>query len=355
LTVAGQSGKIGASYLGGCLWRGPERTDVLKFILRRLVVMIPTLVVISIIIFIVIQLPPGDFLEAMKVEFEQRGEIIRDDVLRNMRAQYGFGQPLLVQYFKWFWNVLQGNFGYSFRFRAPVSELIGERLLLTIVITLGTIILSWVVALPIGIYSAIRQYSLGDYLATFIGFFGLSVPSFLFALIFMFIGFKYFGFSVGGLFSNEYATAPWSWGKLVDLLKHLWIPVIVVGASGTAGLIRTLRANLLDQLPKAYVTTARSGGLPEWRVIMRYPVRVALNPFVSTVGYLLPELISGATIVSMVLSLPTAGPILLEALQNQDMYLAGSFVMLLAVLTVIGTLISDILLALLDPRIRFQR
>jgi peptide/nickel transport system permease protein len=326
-----------------------------RFLLRRLLIMIPTLIVISIIVFIIIQLPPGDYFEAMKAELEQRGEFLQEGTLEKMREQYGFGDSLVVQYFKWIFKVCQGDFGYSFRFKEPVAPLIGERLLLTIAITLGTIVLSWIVAFPIGIYSAIRQYSLGDYLATFLGFIGLSVPSFLLALLFMFLGFKYFGFSVGGLFSNEYAHAAWSWGKILDLLAHIWVPILVVGASGTAGLIRILRANLLDELPKAYVTTARAGGLSERKLLMRYPVRVALNPFVSTLGYLLPELISGATIVSIVLSLPTAGPILLEALQSQDMYLAGAFVMLLAFLTIVGTLLSDILLALLDPRIRFQR
>jgi len=328
---------------------------MLQFLLRRILIMIPTLIVISIIVFIIIQLPPGDYLEAMKAELEQRGEFLQEGTIEKMREQYGFGEPIVVQYFKWIFKVCQGDFGYSFRFKEPVAPLIGERLLLTIVITLGTIILSWIIAFPIGIYSAIRQYSLGDYVATFLGFIGLSVPSFLLALICMFLGFKYFGLSVGGLFSNEYANAPWSWGKFLDMLNHIWVPILVVGASGTAGLIRILRANLLDELPKAYVTTARSGGLSESKLLMRYPVRVALNPFVSTLGYLLPELISGATIVSIVLSLPTAGPILLEALQSQDMYLAGAFVMLLAFLTIIGTLLSDILLAVLDPRIRYQK
>lgn len=316
--------------------------------------MIPTILVISVIVFTIIQLPPGDFLEAWRAELEERGEIVSQEVLEQMRSRYGFGEPILVQYFKWFTRVIQGDFGYSFRYREPVAMLIGERLLLTIVITLGTIIFTWIVAFPIGVYSAIKQYSLGDYIATFVGFIGLSVPEFLLALVLMFMGYKYFGFSVGGLFSMEFAGAPWSWAKFMDLLEHLWVPVVVVGASGTAGLIRILRANLLDELPKAYVTTARAGGLPEWKVLMKYPVRVALNPFVSTIGYLLPQLISGSTIVAVVLSLPTAGPMLLEALQSQDMFLAGSFILLLSILTIIGTLISDILLALLDPRIRYQ-
>jgi len=317
--------------------------------------MVPTLLIISICCYVIIELPPGDFSDVYRHEMEERGILLDEATWQNMKMRYGFGQPLAVRYFKWITRVVQGDFGFSYRYRAPVSELIGERLLLTITITLGTIIFTWIVAFPIGIFSAIRQYSLGDYVATFLGFIGLAIPNFMLALILMFVGFKYFGFSVGGLFSMEYVDAPWTWAKFGDLLEHIWVPIVVVGTAGTAGLIRIMRANLLDELPKPYVTTARSGGLPEWRVIMRYPVRVALNPFVSTIGYMLPQLISGATITAVVLSLPTTGPMLLEALLSQDMYLAGSFVMLLSFLAVIGTLISDILLALLDPRIRFQR
>ena len=327
---------------------------MLKFILRRVMIMIPTVLVISVIVFTIIQLPPGDYFYAYLAQMQEQGIDLDEEIIQRLRSRYGFDQPVLVQYFKWFIRVLQGDLGYSFRYGAPVTNLIGERLLLTITITLGTLIFTWVVAFPIGIYSAIRQYSVGDYIATFIGFLGLAIPNFMLALVLMFLGFKFFGFSVGGLFSMQYANAPWTWGKFVNMLEHIWVPIIVVGTAGTAGLIRIMRANLLDELPKNYVTTARSGGLAEWKVIMRYPVRVALNPFVSTIGWLLPQLISGATITAVVLSLPTTGPMLLEALRNQDMFLAGSFVFLLSLLTVIGTLISDILLALLDPRIRYQ-
>lgn len=316
--------------------------------------MVPTLVVISLVSFIIIQLPPGDFLEAYRSELAQQGIFIDETIIQNMRERYGFGQSPVIQYFKWLRGIMRGDFGYSFRFKEPVGGLIGERLALTLVITTGTLLFTWIVAFPIGVYSAIKQYSVGDYIATFVGFIGLAIPNFLLALLLMFFGFKYFGWSPGGLFSPAFEGAPWSFAKFVDLLQHIWIPVIVVGTSGTAGLIRILRANLLDEIPKAYVTTARAGGLPRWKVLLRYPVRVALNPFVSTIGYLLPQLISGATITAVVLALPTSGPMLLEALQSQDMYLAGSFVLLLATLTVIGTLLSDILLALLDPRIRYR-
>lgn len=327
---------------------------MLRFVARRILIMIPTAIIISIISFIIIQLPPGDFLEVWRDSLEQQGTMVDQSVIDSMRDRYGLGQPMIVQYFKWISNVMQGDFGYSFHYKRPVQQLIGERLALTIAITSGTLVFTWILAFPIGVYSAIKQYSLGDYLATFFGFIGLATPNFLLALILMFVGFRYFGWSVGGLFSPEFDGAPWSIAKFWDLMTHLWVPVVVVGTSGTAGLIRILRANLLDELSKQYVTTARSGGLSETRVLVKYPVRVALNPFVSTLGYLLPQLISGATIVSVVLSLPTSGPMLLRALQSQDMYLAGTFVLLLALLTLIGTLVSDILLALLDPRIRYQ-
>lgn len=327
---------------------------MLQFIARRIAIMVPILLGISLVVFIIIQLPPGDFLEAWRAQLESSGVFVDEEMIQAMRDKYGFGESPVVHYFKWLFRVLQGDFGYSFHYKEPVVSLIGERLLLTLALTTGTLVFTWIVAFPIGVYSAIRQYSLGDYIATFIGFIGLAVPGFLLALLLMYFAYKYLGFTVGGLFSSQFESAPWSWAKFVDMMKHLWIPVIVVGMSDTAGLIRILRANLLDELPKAYVTTARSGGLPEWKVLTRYPVRMALNPFVSTVGHLLPQLISGATITSVVLSLPTAGPMLLDSLQSQDMYLAGTFVMLLAVIGVVGTLISDILLALLDPRIRYQ-
>jgi peptide/nickel transport system permease protein len=281
------------------------------------------------------------------------GETIDEATLVAMEQRYGLGQPVYVQYWKWISGIiLRGDFGQSFEWNQPVSELVWGRLALTFTISLVTLLFTWVVSFPIGIYSAVRQYSVGDYLATLIGYIGLATPNFLLALILMYIAFKYLNQSVGGLFSPEYNDAPWTWGKIVDLFQHLWIPVIIIGTAGTAGLIRIMRANLLDELHKPYVVTARAKGLSETSLILRYPVRVALNPFVSTVGWTLPVLVSGSAIVSIVLSLPTTGPLLLRALLSQDMYLAGSFILLLSTLTIIGTLISDILLAWLDPRIR---
>ncbi len=273
-----------------------------------------------------------------------------------LKQQYGLDQPIYLQYVKWVSNmVLHGDFGQSFTWKEPVKDLIWERLGLTVVISLASLLFIWVVAFPVGIYSAIKQYSAGDYLFTFISFLGLGIPPFLLALVVMWIAFSKFGISVGGLFSTRILpTAPWSWGKVVDLLQHLWIPMVVLGMGGTAALIRIMRANLLDELHKPYVTTSRAKGMPETNLIVKHPVRVALNPFISTVGWTLPGLVSGSVIVSVVLNLPTTGPILLRALQSQDMYLAGTIVMMLSILTVIGTLVSDILLAWLDPRIRLQ-
>lgn len=270
-----------------------------------------------------------------------------------LRQRYGLDQPIYVQFFRWVSGiVLRGDYGRSFRWNRPVAELLGERMLLTVTISLSTLLFTWAVALPVGVYSATHQYSFFDYLFTFLGFIGRGIPSFMIALILMWISISRFGVSAGGLFSADFRDAAWSWARVVDLLKHLWVPMVVLGIGGTAGLIRTMRANMLDELSKPYVETARAKGLPEARVLWRYPVRVALNPFVSTVGWALPALISGGTIVSVVLSLPTAGPLLLDALLAQDMYLAGAFLLLLSVLTVIGTLLSDILLAVLDPRIK---
>ncbi len=326
-----------------------------QYVIRRIVVMIPTLLAISIVSFAIIELPPGDYLSSYIARLEQTNQDVSTSLVTALRHRYGLDAPMHVRYFKWITRVFRGDLGYSFRFSRPVSELIGERLILTVLVTFTTMWFTWIVAFPIGIYSALKPYTIGDYIVTFLGFIGLATPNFMLALILMFISYKYFGFSVGGLFSMEFADAAWSMAKVADLLKHLWVPVIVIGTAGTAGLIRIMRANMLDELPKPYVTTARSKGLPEWKVIAKYPVRVALNPFVSTVGWMLPRLISGATITAIVLSLPTTGPLLLEALRSQDMYLAGSFIMLLASLTVIGTLVSDLLLAWLDPRIRFAR
>jgi peptide/nickel transport system permease protein len=326
---------------------------MLSYIIRRLLIMIPTLVAISIISFAIIQLPPGDFLTTYVAERNARGETVDPTEVESLRQRFGLDQPMYIQYLRWSWNFLHGDFGHSFEWNRPVSSLIAERIPLTIVISFSTLLFTWLVSVPIGIYSAVRQYSWVDYLLTFIGFIGLATPSFLFALVLLWFSYAYLGMSIGGLFSPEYLEAPWSWAKILDLLKHLWIPVIIVGTAHTAKFIRIIRGNLLDELKKPYVTAARAKGLSEARLILKYPVRVAINPLVSTIGWTLPELISGIAITAVVLNLPTSGPLLLSALRSQDMQLAGGFIMLLSFLTVIGTLISDILLAWVDPRIRF--
>ncbi len=322
------------------------------YIGRRLLLMIMTLVIISVISFAIIQLPPGDFLTAYIERMEESGLTRDQAVIESLKKRYGLDQPIYVQYAKWVWGMLHGDFGQSFLFNRPVGELIWERLGLTMAVSFAALVFNWVVALPIGIYSAIRQYSVGDYLATFIGFIGLAIPNFMLALILMWLAFSLFGANVGGLFSAEFADAPWSWARVVDMLKHLWLPMVVLGMAGTAGLIRIMRANLLDELRRPYVITARAKGLTERRLVMKYPVRVAINPFVSTIGWTLAGLVGGETIVSIVLGLPTTGRLLFRALMMQDMYLAGTFIMMVSALTVIGTLISDILLAWVDPRIR---
>lgn len=324
-----------------------------RYIIQRLLLTIPTLFVISIVSFVIIQLPPGDFLTAYITTLESGGQVVDQELIDALRSQYGLGEPLHVQYLKWISCILVGDFGYSFQWQRPVSELIGERMMLTIVLSVASLILVWAISLPIGIYSAVRQYSPGDYFFTFISFVGLGIPNFLLALVLMWWAYSQLGMSVGGLFSAQYADAPWSLAKLLDFLKHLWIPATVLAIGGIAGLIRIMRANLLDELPKLYVTTARAKGMDETALVLKYPVRVALNPFISTIGWTLPGLVSGSIIVSVVLNLPTTGPMLLTALQSQDMYLAGAILLLLSILTVIGTLISDLLLAWLDPRIRF--
>jgi peptide/nickel transport system permease protein len=326
---------------------------MLSYIIRRLLIMIPTLVAISIISFAIIQLPPGDFLTTYVAERNARGETVDPTEVESLRQRFGLDQPMYIQYLRWSWNFLHGDFGHSFEWNRPVSSLIAERIPLTIVISISTLLFTWLVSVPIGIYSAVRQYSWVDYLLTFIGFIGLATPSFLFALVMLWFSYAYLGMSIGGLFSPEYLEAPWSWAKILDLLTHLWIPVIIVGTAHTAKFIRIIRGNLLDELKKPYVTAARAKGLSEARLILKYPVRVAINPLVSTIGWTLPELISGIAITAVVLNLPTSGPLLLSALRSQDMQLAGGFIMLLSFLTVIGTLISDILLAWVDPRIRF--
>jgi peptide/nickel transport system permease protein len=317
--------------------------------------MIPTLFLASVVAFIIIQLPPGDFATSYVAGLAATGDTVSQDALENLRRDYGLNQPVMIQYYKWIRGILiHGNYGISFEHREPVSSLIWGRIWLTVWLSLGSVLLTWVIAFPIGIYSAVKQYSLGDYIFTLIGFIGVSVPAFLVALVLMYAQFKYLGKTSSGLFSDKFIAAAWSWARVKDLLSHLWLPALILGLSGTAELIRILRANLLDELRKPYVITARAKGLPEWKVILKYPVRMALNPFVSTLGWILPGLISGSIILSQVMNLPTTGPLLLRSLQSQDMYLAGSMILILSVATVFGTLISDILLALLDPRIRYQ-
>lgn len=327
---------------------------MLEFLTRRILLLVPTVIFISMIAFVVIQLPPGDFLTSYIATLQAAGENVDSAQIESLRQQYGLGEPIHIQYFKWVSGMFQGNFGQSLQWKAPVKDLIWERLVLTVVLSLTSLLFIWAVAFPVGIYSAIKQYSPGDYFFTFLSFVGLGVPNFLLALIIMWVAYSRFGLTVGGLFSPEYASAPWSAGKVVDLIGHLWIPMVVLGMGGTAGLIRVMRANLLDELHKPYVVTARAKGMPEEKLLLKYPVRLALNPFVSTIGWTLPGLVSGSVIVSVVLNLPTTGPLLLSALQSQDMYLAGTFILLLSILTVIGTLISDLLLAWLDPRIRLD-
>lgn len=325
------------------------------FIARRLFYMLVTVAAISVMTFIIIQLPPGDYVTAMVAQLNLQGTTVDAADMAAMRARYGLDDPIHVQYWKWISNIIfVGDFGYSLEWRRPVSDLLWNRLGLTFVLALITLLFIWAISLPIGIYTAVRKNTVGDYIATFLGVLGLAIPNFLFALVLMYISFSYFDTGIGGLFSPEYENAAWSWGKLIDLGSHLIIPTIVLGTSGTASLIRILRANLLDELGKPYVVTARAYGLSENRLLLKYPVRIALNPFISTVGWVLPTLVSGATITAVVLNLPMTGPLLLQALISQDMYLAGSFIMMLSVLTVIGTLLSDLLLAWLDPRIRYS-
>ena len=326
---------------------------MLFYIIRRVLTMIPILFVISIISFTIIQLPAGDYLTSLIAELEGSGDLVDMQVIESLTQRYGLDRPMYQQYLKWIWKFIQGDMGQSFEANRPVSELIGERILLTFVVSFASLVFVFAVSIPIGIYSATHVYTPADYGLTVLGFLGLATPNFLLALVLLYVAFAFFGQSVGGLFSPDFIEAPWSLAKVWDLLKHLWIPVVVVGTAGTAGRIRVMRANLLDELKKQYVITARAKGVAEQKLLFKYPVRMAINPMVSTIGWLLPSLISGATITSVVLSLPTTGPLLLRALRNQDMYLAGSFVLLLSTLTVIGTLISDILLAWVDPRIRF--
>lgn len=329
---------------------------MLFYVIRRLLYMIIILFLLSVVAFIIIQLPPGDYVSAYVAEMQSmRGERLGEEEIIALRKIYGVDRSMYVQYSKWLWKLSHGNFGMSLQLQRPVIDLIAERLPLTVMICILATIFTYAVGMPIGIYSAIRQYSIGDYFSTVFGFIGLAVPNFLLALILMFLFYKYFGFSIGGLFSLHYMDASWSVGKFIDMLKHLPIPVIVIGTPGAAALIRTMRGCLLDELRKQYVITARAKGLEERTLLFKYPVRVAINPIISTIGWTLPWLISGGTITSIVLGLPTMGPLLFQALLKQDMELAGSILMILSFLTVIGTFISDILLVLLDPRIRYEK
>ena len=321
-------------------------------VLRRLRLMVVTLAAISVLSFLIIQAPPGNYLDTYITQLRMQGDAIDDARIEALEARYGLERPMHVQYLKWIWGVLRGDLGRSMAHNMEVNELIAQRLPASLAISTISLILVYLLGLPIGIYSATRQYSAGDYLFTFIGFMGLAIPNFLFALILLWLIFEATGNAAIGLFSAEYANAPWSVAKLIDLLKHLWMPALIVGTAGTAGLIRVVRASLLDELHKLYVTVARAKGVAERRLLFRYPVRIALNPVISTIGWTLPALVSGELLVSLVMGLPTVAPLFVQALINQDMFLAGSVVMVLSSLTVLGTLISDILLVAIDPRIR---
>jgi peptide/nickel transport system permease protein len=324
------------------------------YVARRVMVMIPTLLAISVITFAIIQLPPGDYLTTLVNELQSRGESVDQGRLEFLRQAYGLDKSLVEQYFVWLGGMLTGDFGYSFEYQMPVNEVVGDRLLLTVIVSIATIVFIWVVSFPIAIYSATHQYSWGDYGLTFLGFLGLATPNFLLALVMLYFANVWFGISIGGLMAPEYIEQPWSVDKAVSVLQHLIIPTVVIGTSGTAAMIRRLRANLLDELQKQYYVTAVAKGLPPGKALWKYPLRMSLNPFIADIGALLPQIISGAAIVSVVMSLPTTGPMLLDALQSQDMYLAGSFLMFLAVLTVVGVFVSDLALAALDPRIRLS-
>jgi peptide/nickel transport system permease protein len=327
---------------------------MLSYIVHRILIMIPTLIAISIVIFTIINLPPGDYFSTYIAELQSSGEAADLAKINFLKAQYGFDRPLWEQYIFWAGGLLHGDMGYSFAYNLPVNQVVGDRLLMTLIVSLATILFTYIVAFPIGVYSATHQYSWSDHLLTLLGFLGLATPSFLLALVLLYLANVYFGISIGGLMDSKYVDQPWSFGKVLSVAAHLWIPVIVIGTAGTASMIRRLRANLLDELQKQYVVTARAKGLHPLKILFKYPLRMALNPFISDIGSLLPHVISGAAIVSVVMSLPTTGPMLLDALRSQDMYLAGSFLMFMAFLTVIGVFISDLALAVLDPRIRLQ-
>lgn len=325
---------------------------MLSYLIQRILIMIPTLFAISIITFVIIQLPPGDYLSTYIAELQSQGENVDIAKIEALRAQYGLDKSMIEQYWFWVFGLLQGDLGFSFEYQLPVSEVVGDRLLLTLILNFTTILFIWLVSFPIGIYSATHQYSWGDYGLTFIGFIGLATPNFLLALVLLYFANVWFGTSIGGLMDPFYIDQPWSFAKILSILEHLWVPVVVIGTSGTASMIRRLRANMLDELQKQYVITAKAKGLHPLKALIKYPLRTSLNPFIADIGNMLPQIISGSAIVSMVLSLPTTGPMLISALQSQDMYLAGSFLIFLAMLTVIGMFLSDLALVWLDPRIR---
>ena len=327
---------------------------MLGYLVHRILIMIPTLIAISIVIFIIIHLPPGDYFSTYIAELQSQGEQANLAKIAFLKAQYGFDRPLWEQYLYWVVGLTHGDMGYSFLYDMPVNKVVGDRLFLTFLVSFTTILFTYVVAFPIGVYSATHQYAISDYLLTFAGFLGLATPSFLLALLLIYLAHVYFGISIGGLMDPRYVDAPWSWPKAMSVMAHIWIPVIVIGTAGTASMIRRLRANLLDELQKQYVVTARAKGVPPVKLLFKYPLRLALNPFISDIGSLLPHVISGAAVVSIVMSLPTTGPMLLDALRSQDMFLAGSFLMFMAFLTVIGVFLSDLALAALDPRIRLH-
>lgn len=327
---------------------------MLAFLTKRLATMVVTLLVISALVFAIIQLPEGDYLTTYIADLQAQGENVDPKKIEYLRKQYGLDKPVVLQYVYWVAGLLQGDLGYSFEFDKPVATVVGDRMWLTMILNFATVLFIYLVAFPIGVYSATHKYSLGDYGITFLGFLGIATPNFLLALILLYLANVWFGTSIGGLMAPQYVDQPWSTGKVLSILEHLWVPVLVIGLSGTAGMIRRLRANLLDELQKQYVTTGRAKGLTEGRLLIKYPLRMSLNPFISDIGSLLPQIVSGSVIVSAVMSLPTTGPMLLDSLRSQDMYLAGSFLMFLAVLTVVGMFVSDVALALLDPRIRLE-
>ncbi len=325
---------------------------MLKYTVKRLLILIPLLLVLSILVFVLIQLPPGDYLTTYVNKLRSQGAEVTEDLIKSLEVQYGLNQPMHMQYLRWMRSVLQGNFGYSFSYSKPVNVLLASRLPATIGLSLASVIMIWLLAFPTGFYAATHQYSLGDYAFTSISFFGVSMPQFLLAIVVMYIYFIFTRKYAGGLYSDEFAGKPWTWDKIVNMIQHMWLPMLVIAITGTAGLFKTFRANLMDELSKPYVKTARAKGVSNMRLLIKYPVRIALIPFIATVGWMLPGLISGQTILAQVLSLPTVGPLLITALMNQDMFLAGSIVFIMGALSMIGTLISDILLALTDPRIR---